>query len=160
MQINRLLLPLKGEQVDEEAVWLAGTLVKPTGGRVYALYVIEVPRDHPVDADLPAETSRGEAVLHQVEEHLKELKCEVTAEILQARDVGPAVIRESLERQADLVLVGMSYRRRHGVFSMGHAIPYILENASCPVLVLREPMTVEPLAAAAQGVQVLGERPQ
>jgi len=151
MKIDRLVFPFKGTEVDQQAVSLAGSLVKAAGGHVYALYVIEVPRLHPVDADLPEEIARGEIVLKQVEELLKEYKCEVTAEFLQARDVGPAVIKESLERQADLILLGMSYRRRSGVFSMGHAVPYILENASCSVLVLREPMTAEPIAAVSQG---------
>jgi len=151
MQINRLLFPFKGTAIDQQAVSLAASLVKAEGGHVYALYVIEVSREHPVDADLPDEIARGEIALRKVEELLKEYKCDVTAEFLQARDAGPAVIKESLERQADLILLGMPYSRRFGIFSMGHAVPYILENASCSVLVLREPMTAEPIAAVSQG---------
>ena len=58
-----------------------------------------------------------------------------------------AIVNEAIEREADLVLLGMPYKRRHGVFSMGEAIPYILRSAPCPVLVLREPIPARLLAA-------------
>ena len=142
MQVSRLLLPLKGEEVDQDVIQLAADLVRPSQGHIYALYVIRAPRSQPVDADLPVAVARGEAVLDGVEKRLRELKCTVTAEFLQAREVGPAVIREAQERDVDLVLLGMPYRRRHGLFSLGRSVPYILEHAPCPVLVLRESMTV------------------
>lgn len=120
---------------------LAADLVRPTQGHIYALYVIRAPRSQPVDADFPVEVARGEAVLDDVEKRLRELKCAVTAEFLQAREVGPAVIQEAQERDVDLVVLGMPYRRRHGLFSLGRTVPYVLENAPCPVIVVREPMT-------------------
>ena len=158
MQVSRLLLPLKGEEVDQDVMQLAADLVRPSQGHIYALYVIRAPRSQPVDADLPVAVARGEAVLDGVEKRLRELKCTVTAEFLQAREVGPAVIQEAQERDVDLVLLGMPYRRRHGLFSLGRSVPYILEHAPCPVLVLRESMTVPrtlwPAAAGAvQGAE-------
>ena len=140
MQVERLLLPLTGRPVDEEAARMASDLVHRSRGRVYALYVIEVPWQHPVDAELPDATERGGETLDRVEQLLKSLKCDVVAEVLQTRDRGPAIVNEAMERDADLILMGMPYRRRHGVFSMGEAIPYILKSAPCPVLVLREPV--------------------
>ena len=135
--------------MDEEAALLASDLLRPTHGRVYALYVIAVPWDHPVDAELSAETAKGEEALRRVEQILHDRKCEVTAELLQARDVGAAVVTEAVDREVDLVLLGMAYKRRHGIFSMGDEVPFILKSAPCPVLVLREPMPSE--TAAAQG---------
>ena len=61
--------------------------------------------------------------------------------------MGPAIVNEAVEREADLVLLGMPYKRRHGVFSMGEAVPYILRSAPCPVLVLREPVPAQLLSA-------------
>jgi len=55
------------------------------------------------------------------------------------------VIKEAQERAIDLVLLGMPYRRRHGRFSLGDVVPYILEHAPCPVLVLRERVEGAPL---------------
>jgi nucleotide-binding universal stress UspA family protein len=145
MHIERLLLPLTGHDVDEAAALLAGDLVRPNHGQVFALYVIQVPWEYPVDAEIPEATERGGQALERVEGILKSLKQHVTAEFIQARDTGPAIVNEAIERQADLVLLGMPYKRRHGVFSMGEAVPYVLRSAPCPVLILREPLPDQPL---------------
>ena len=150
MGVTRLLLPLKGLEIDRESLRLASRMVKHDNGAIIVLYVIEVPREYPVDAELPDETSRGEEVLRQVEETLRHEKCKVTSlELLQARDVGPAVVQEAIEREADMILLGLPYKRRHGDFSLGQAAPYILENAPCQVLVLRGGMTTNGLSSAA-----------
>ena len=64
--------------------------------------------------------------------------------LLQARDVGAALVDEATERGADLLVVGLPYRKRFGgEFAIGRTIPYILQNAPCAVWVVREPMTEE-----------------
>ena len=138
MRIERLLLPVKGGAVDESMLSVANSLIDPRHGHIFALYVIEIPRVYPVDVDLPQEILRGEAVLHEVEEYLKKAKCPVTAEFLQAREAGSAVVKEAVDREIDLVLMGMSFKRKHGTFSVGHTVSYVLENAPCPVMILRE----------------------
>ena len=65
--------------------------------------------------------------------------------LLQARDVGAAIVDEATERDADLLVVGLPYRTRFGGdFAIGRTIPYILQNAPCTVWVVREPMSEEP----------------
>jgi len=59
---------------------------------------------------------------------------EVEAEALQAREVGPAIIDEAVERGINLILMGVNYKRRFGQFSLGNVAPYVLKNAPCPVL--------------------------
>ena len=67
------------------------------------------------------------------------------AVLLQARDVGAAIVDEATERGADLLVVGLPYRKRFGgEFAIGRTIPYILQNAPCTVWVVREPMSEEP----------------
>jgi nucleotide-binding universal stress UspA family protein len=145
MGATRILLPVKGGKIDDETLRLASRVVRHERGSIVALYVIEVPREFPVDCELPEETRRGEEVLRQVEEGLRQHKCKLaSAELLQARDVGPAVVQEAIEREADLILLGISYKRRHGAFSMGQTVPYIMANAPCKVLVLRGAHPVEP----------------
>jgi len=46
-----------------------------------------------------------------------------------------------MEREVDLVLMGVTYKKRFGVFSLGRVIPYVLEEAPCRVLLCREPMS-------------------
>ena len=64
--------------------------------------------------------------------------------LLQARDVGAAIVDEATERGADLLIAGLPFRRRFGGdFAIGRTIPYILKNAPCAVWVIREAMPEE-----------------
>ena len=64
--------------------------------------------------------------------------------LLQARDVGAAIVDETIERGADLLVVGLPYRKRFGgEFAIGRTIPYILQNAPCAVWVVRDPINEE-----------------
>ena len=61
--------------------------------------------------------------------------------LLQARDVGPALVDEASERNADLLMLGLGYRTKFGGdFAIGLTIPYVLKNAPCGVWVLRDPI--------------------
>ena len=63
--------------------------------------------------------------------------------MLQAREVGPAIVDEAIERGADMVIIGINYKTKFGGFSLGSTVPYVLKNAPCWVLICREPVTVE-----------------
>ncbi|MBM4451681.1 MAG: universal stress protein, partial [Chloroflexi bacterium] len=47
---------------------------------------------------------------------------------------------EARERGADLIVLGLDYKRRFGLFSLGRVIPYVIEEAPCRVVICREPM--------------------
>ena len=141
MNVEKILVPVHGNGCDDEALRLAGEIAKVNKAKVYALYVIEVKRELPLDAEVSQETSKAEKVLHHLEKLGKELKCSVEATLLQARDVGPAVVQEAVERGADLIVMQMPYKKRFGSFTLGDTIPYILKNAPCQVILCREAMT-------------------
>jgi nucleotide-binding universal stress UspA family protein len=68
-------------------------------------------------------------------------KTRLEAVLLQARDVGAALVDETTERDADLLVLGLPYRKRFGGdFAIGRTIPYVLKNAPCTVWVVREPI--------------------
>ena len=71
-------------------------------------------------------------------------KARLTPILLQARDIGAALVDEASERNADLLVVGLPYRKRFGGdFAIGRTIPYVLKNAPCAVWVVREPIPEE-----------------
>ncbi len=137
MQAKRVLVPVHGDDSDEASLSLACRLAKESKGKVYVLYVIEVARRLPLDADISQETAKGEQVLQRMEKLGKELQADIDAEILQARDAGPAVVQEAVDREVDAIVVGIPYKRRYGVFSLGNTVPFILKNSPCPVLLWR-----------------------
>ncbi|MBI2855889.1 MAG: universal stress protein [Chloroflexi bacterium] len=141
MALDNVLVPVQGNGSDDEALRLALDLTKGSKAKIYALYVIQVKRELPLDAEIPEETAKAEQVLHHLEQLGKELKCPLEATLLQARDVGPAIVQEAVEKSVGLIVMHMPYRKRYGSFSLGDTIPYVLKNAPCQVLLSREAMT-------------------
>ncbi|MFQ5860179.1 MAG: universal stress protein [Dehalococcoidia bacterium] len=138
---KRILVPVKGEPVDEEALHLAFELAKENKAQIFVLYVIEMPWEFPVDAEVAQETSRGEEVLQRFEALAEDGKHAIEAEILQAREMGTAVVQEAVDRSVDVVVIGLPYQKRYGSFTLGAAVPYILRYAPCPVIVWRDRLT-------------------
>lgn len=135
---SRILVPVKGHPTDREAISLACRLAKASKGKVFAIYVIEVQRTLPLDAEIGPEIEKGEKVLEAVERIAEEVDFNVDSELLQGREVGPALVDEAIERNIDLMIMGVPYKRRFGEFDLGKTVPFILKNAPCRVWVMRE----------------------
>ncbi|HEX3245853.1 MAG TPA: universal stress protein [Chloroflexota bacterium] len=138
IQARRILVPVNGNPTDHDMVTLACQIGRANRGEVHAIYIIEVKRSLPLDADLPQEATRGEEVLDRAEEIAGELDETIQTELLQARDVGTAIVDEAINREADLILLGINYEKRFGEFSMGKTVPYVLKNAPCRVWICRQ----------------------
>lgn len=130
-------MPVDGSQASLEALALACLLAKRNKGRVYAVYVVEVARTLPLDADLSPEAREGEEVLARAEQVADSLDFEVTGELLQARDAGHAIVDEAIERDADGILFGIEHSRPLGEAQTGRTSQYILRNAPCQVVLCR-----------------------
>ena len=137
IQASRILVPVNGSPTDIEAVSLACEIARHGKSAVYVIYVIEVKRTLALDVDLPPEAARGEAVLEQAEEVAEHVGVTVQSEILQARDVGTAIVDEAVEREVDLIIMGISHKRKFGEFDLGRTAPYVLKNAPCRVWLAR-----------------------
>ncbi len=138
LDFDRVLVPVSGSKADREAIKIACSLAKKSKGKVYAIYVIRVKRSLPLDAGIDSEMQYGEEVLEQAEQMADEEDYEVETEVLQAREVGPAIVDEAVERDVNLILIGMDYKKRFGEFSLGDVVPYVLKDAPCRVLLCRE----------------------
>ncbi|MCX5994574.1 MAG: universal stress protein [Chloroflexi bacterium] len=141
--IRKVLVPVNGTKVDEAAIKLACRLAKEAKGKIYVTYVIQVDRTLPLDAEIKPEIEKGERVLDKAEHIAEEQNYKVETDLLQAREVGPAIVDEAIERGVDLVIIGISYKTKFGGFSLGSTVPYVLKNAPCWVLICREPIPGE-----------------
>ncbi len=137
LRLKEILVPVDGSEASLDALALACALAKRNKGKVYAVYVIEVARMLPLDAELSPEVAYGEGVLRQAEEVAEALDFAVAGELLQARDAGHAIVDEAIERGVDGVVLGMGYKRPLGEFQMGPTAAYVLKNAPCQVIVSR-----------------------
>lgn len=134
MEFDRILVPVAGTKADEGAVELACSLAKKIRSKIFAVHVIPIDRSLPIDAEIKPEIGRAEDILGQAEIIAREMGCVVETDILQAREVGPAIIDEAKEREIDLILIGVTYKKHYGQFCLGDVLPYVLENAPCRVL--------------------------
>ena len=139
MRPSSVLVAVRGEQSDDEVVSLACELLHPHRGKLHILYVIEVERGFPVDAEIAPATAKGEEVLKHMEDVAKTYKCKAEAELVQARQAGSAVVREAVDKSVDTIVIGIPYKERYGSYSLGETIPYVLRNAPCGVVVWRDP---------------------
>ena len=138
MEFNRILVPVVGTGADEQAIKLACRLAKKGKSKIWSVCVITVKRSLPLDAEIDPEIRRAEGILDHIEEVAEEEKFEIETDVLQAREAGPAIIDEAVEREVELILMGIEYKKRFGQFSLGHVVPYVLKNAPCPVMLYQK----------------------
>jgi len=150
---RRAILALAGGPTDDRIVSLAAELGRAAHAELIGVHVVEVGWSMPLDADLAARSDVAQHLLDHAELTAEGLKAKLEPVLLQAREVGAALVDEATEREADLLLVGLPYRKRFGGdFAMGRTIPYVLKHAPCEVWVVREPIPAEPTAAPVASV--------
>ncbi len=152
---RRALLGLTAH-TDVAVVRLACALARLGKGELVAVHVVEVDWTHDLSEDIAGHNEAAAAILDRAEAIAEREGVTLRTELIQARDVGAALVDEAAERDADQLIVGLPYRQQFGGdFAIGRTIPYILQNAPCSVMILRQPMgaqdqktPVEPAVAA------------
>ena len=138
---RRAVLGLTGGPADEAMVRIACHLARPHKSEIIGVHVVEIDWTLPLDADVGGRSEDAQRVLDVAESAAEDVGYALTPVLLQARDVGAALVDEASERGADLLLLGLAYRTRFGGdFAIGQTVPYVLKNAPCAVWVVREPM--------------------
>jgi nucleotide-binding universal stress UspA family protein len=142
---RRAVLALSGGPIDTIIVRLACELARPAHAELVAVHVVELDWTQPLDANVAERSEASQRVLDAAEGTAELLHCSMESVLVQARDVGAAIVDEAAAREADLLILGLPYRTRFGGdFAIGRAIPYALKNAPCTVWVVREPIGEEP----------------
>jgi nucleotide-binding universal stress UspA family protein len=138
-RLKSFIVPLDGSEASFNALAEACDVARRTKARVNVLYVIEVPRTLPLDAELADEAQRGEAILDRAEQIGNSFKVHLEADLLQARQAAHAVVDEAIERGVDAIVVGIDYHRPHGHFALGRLPTYVLEHSPTEVWLIRYP---------------------
>jgi nucleotide-binding universal stress UspA family protein len=135
---RRAVLGLNGSSADPLVIQVALKL-SSRDTELVALHVVEVDWRHDLDEEIPGSRDLASAVLDMAEGAAERGKVVMRTELLQARDVGAALVDEAVAIDADVILLGLPYRTRlGGDFAIGRTIPYVFQNAPCRVVVVRE----------------------
>jgi nucleotide-binding universal stress UspA family protein len=139
---QRIIVPVSGDSGDEQAIALASQIADKSHVLMTLIYVVEVAQAMPLDAELPTEIERGEEVLSIAEQYARSRVSgkhgTVTTDILQARSAGAAVVDEAIEQRADVIVISTTMRVKHGKLSPGETVGYVMKNAPCDVIILRQ----------------------
>jgi nucleotide-binding universal stress UspA family protein len=137
---RRAVVALSGGTVDDLVVRLALEVTRHTHGELVAVHVVELDWTQPLDADVAERSEEAQRVLDAAEAIVESAHGRLESVLVQARDVGAAIVDEAAARDADLLILGLPYRTKFGGdFAIGRAVPYALKNAPCAVWVVREP---------------------
>ena len=141
---RRAVVALNGGPSDARIVRLAAENAARTKAELIAVHVVEIDWTLPLDADVAGRSEDAQRVLDIAEATAEAGQYKLETVLLQARDVGAAIVDEATERGADLIICGLPFRRRFGGdFAIGRTIPYVLKNAPCATWVVREAMPEE-----------------
>jgi nucleotide-binding universal stress UspA family protein len=143
-QFRRAVVALSGGRTDRPIVALAAQVAKMSHAELVGVHVVEIDWTLPLDADVAGRSESAQRVLDIAETTAEASRYRLETVLLQARDVGAAIVDEASERSADMIICGLPFKRRFGGdFAIGGTIPYILKNAPCAVWVVREAMPEE-----------------
>ncbi len=138
LRFERILVPLLGSEADEPALRLAGMLLAGGAGEAILIHVIEVPFERDLDAEDDKAVAFADEVTGRAEAFLEEHGITVRSGVVQARSAGPAIVDDAVEQGADLIVMGLRYKKRFGgQWDAGRTVPYVMRNSTAPVWCLR-----------------------
>jgi basic amino acid/polyamine antiporter, APA family len=138
-QFGSILVPMKLGAIGEEMVATAVKLAEDRGAQVEALYVIRVPLDQPLEAELADQEEAAAASLAEARILGADHGVEVAVETIRARSIGDAIVSEARERGSDLIVVGSAPRWRRQSRFFSPTVEFVLRKAPCEVLVVAFP---------------------
>ncbi|MGH2978119.1 MAG: universal stress protein [Solirubrobacterales bacterium] len=153
----RMLVPVFGEELDDDIMSTAGQLASDVsdrgGAMIDVIYVAEVPMSLPLDAQLTEEKlARADAALRRAKQVGEEYEgVEVRAEMVRGRTVGSAIVEAARARKVEVIVIGAeppSQIKGGGVLGgiaggrpreLGEVTAYVLEKAPVRVLITAPP---------------------
>jgi APA family basic amino acid/polyamine antiporter len=138
-QFTSILVPMKLGPIGEEMIATAVKLAQDRGALVEALYVIRVPLDQPLEAELHDKEEAAAASLAEARILGADHGVEVEVETIRARSIGDAIISEASRRGSDLIVVGSAPRWRRQSRFFSPTVEFVLRKAPCEVLVVAFP---------------------
>ena len=134
-----ILVPMKLGPIGEEMIATAVKLAEDRRAHVEALYVIRVPLDRPLEAELHDQEEAAAASLAEARILGADHGVDVEGETIRARSIGDAIVQEAARRGNDLIVVGSSPRWRRQSRFFSPTVEFVLRKAPCEVLVVAFP---------------------
>ncbi len=148
---TNILVPVVPNEMSEEMMVTAGKLAADRNTTIQAIHVIEVPINLPISASMPREELAAKELLAHAEAIAEEYGASVITEIVRGRQAGRAIVERATAIDAEVIMMGVAYKRRIGDRLFGRTIDYVWRNAPCRVVIASDRAPSGPDAAAALG---------
>jgi APA family basic amino acid/polyamine antiporter len=139
---ERILVPMKLGLIGEEVIGTALRLAEEQRCAVFALHVIRVPMDQPIDAEMIDAEEQAEASLAEAKLLAADVGVEIEVEIVRARAIGEAIVGEAREHDVELIVMGSAPRWRRQSRFFSPTVDHVLRKAHCEVMVIAYPQGV------------------
>ena len=139
---SRILVPMKLGEIGEEMVATAVRLAQDGAAKVEALYVIKVPLDEPLDAELFDLEEAAAAAIAEAQALGADNGVIVEGRTMRARGIGQAIVAAAEESGADLIVLGSSPRWRRQSRFFSPTVDYVLRKSPAEVLIVAFPQGV------------------
>jgi APA family basic amino acid/polyamine antiporter len=168
IEYARILVPVFGEQLDDDIMSTAGQLASDPGSggaTIDAVYVHVIPMSLPLDAQLPEDRIlRADTALQRAKQVGEEYEgVHVNVDQVRGRTEGAAIVNAARDRGAEAIVIGaeppsrikgggllggIAGARQH---ELGEVTSYVLEKSPCRVLVTAPPDGAGPAEAVQNG---------
>jgi APA family basic amino acid/polyamine antiporter len=137
VEYRTIVVPVTRSNESEEALVAAARLAAERRATVAIVSVVEIPLELPPDSRVPELEADANEVLDNAQALLESYEgVRAVSRLVRARSAGPAIVREAVERDAELIVLGAArHRGRGGAPVFGKTVDYVLKEAPCRVLV-------------------------
>jgi nucleotide-binding universal stress UspA family protein len=115
----------------------AAARIASTKATIVLVYVLEVPRELPLDALFPDEEREARAVLHRATAVVEGYGVRTAERLERAHSAAQAALELAEEYEADMIVLAASIRTRRGHSTFGQTVTAILHRARCRVMLVR-----------------------
>jgi nucleotide-binding universal stress UspA family protein len=133
--IGSVIVVFSQEIHSENMMALTARLARRVRARLLAIYIIEVPHQLPVDAEMEKERRAALDVLARAEAIARKQNVEIATEIIPARQVSQGVLDLVKRRDVHLIVLGSYREGKYTDAPLGRSIEVIAAKAPCDVLI-------------------------
>lgn len=130
MKYRNILIPGDGSKSSEEIVRFICSIQTIIEAQVTVIFVIEVPRNLPLDAPLPDKTAQAATVLQQAAAIAADYRAHINTSIIHARSADEAIIATAEDLQCDVIALSQD---DHRLSIFANKATTIYQKAKCSV---------------------------
>lgn len=135
--LGQILVGFSGTVFSEKVLAMGCELAREEKAPLAAVYVMELPMTLPLDATVPHEEARAQAILERARTLASQKGINLRTELRRARRAGRAIVEASQARPTRTIILGVAERVNLEDRLFGSTAEFVLRHAPCEVLVRR-----------------------